>query len=230
MSLKSKSTSLSSPKPTTAQLASLAAALSKDTRTEGTESLARSALQIWEAAHELLTNPPPPPAPAEPAVPQPKHYPVTLDQFLRLMLPRLTGRTGERYALFREYLRFRLRHPLPPAQKWAWDNVPDNPIPFDSCNPRIVPGIDEPYSAEGSAKPETVVPTVEDVVNRFALWQSNPIPDLQSFRYHSKAFRDWYQKHHADEVSAKRRAAGLKGHASNSSNPDKRKGARPRIN
>ena len=212
MSLKSKPVSLSSPKPTTAQLCKLAAALSKD-GTEPAERLVNQALAVWEAAHELLTKPPlPPPVAAEPALPEPKRYPVKRDAFLRLMLPKLGGRSGEYSSIFRKYLRFRLEHPLPPDSIWAWDQVPDNPIPFDSCNPRIVPATEKSYSAEAAANPPE--PTKDDENQYFALWGTHPIPDPHSFHYHARAFRDWYQTTHAAKVSAERRAAGAKGLAS----------------
>lgn len=214
MSLTSKSATPSSAKPTTEQLANLAAAISED-GTEPPESLVNRALAVWEAAHELLNKPASSsPTLAPPGPPEPKRYPVTLDQFLLLMLPHLKGRTGERYGLFREYLRFRLRHPLPPDRIWAWDNVPDNPIPFDSCNPRIVPGIDKPYSALTPIKTEPPEPTADDVASRFGLWRSSGIPDPHSFLYHARAFLDWYRDRHAADIGAKRRAAGEKGRAS----------------
>lgn len=40
-----------------------------------------------------------------PPIPRPRKYPVTLDDALRLNLPSLNGRTGERAALYRAALR-----------------------------------------------------------------------------------------------------------------------------
>jgi len=229
-----------SAKPTTAQLASLAAALSREK--EQPEWLVKYGLAIWESAHELLTKPQPQLVePGGPSEPEPKRYPVTLDEFLRLMLPRLIGRTGEMYGVFREYLDFRLRNPSPPDQYWddkPLSRIPPNRIPFDCCHPRIVPATEPFPSLTSDGKPgKPPVPTTDDVDKRFALWQSNPIPDCNSFHYHAGWFRNWYQTMHAATIREKRRAAGAKGLASEKRNkskseadrrkPDKRKGARP---
>ncbi len=50
-----------------------------------------------------------------------------------------------------------------------------------------------------------------------ALWRDKPIPDLSSFRYHKRAFLDWYQKKHSEDLRDKRRAAGAKKSAANGS-------------
>ena len=206
---------------------------------------ARELLDKWRANPEgVFPEPPPPPAPkAEPA-----RYPVTLDQFLLLMLPHLKGRTADRASIFRDYLRFRLRNPSPPSQTWPWDRkgrAPDLP-PFDCCHPRILLAPEKSpfnYSPEAFcnyvAKSQLSDPTKDDVDRYFALWQSNPIPDRNSFLYHAHGFRNWYQITHGAEVSAKHRAAGAKGLASpkrknsksqgTTGKPDKRKGSRPPI-
>jgi hypothetical protein len=214
----SEQTAPPSAKPTTAQLASLAAALSK----EGTETyceLVKQALGIWEAAHELLTNPQPPVEPERPRLSEPKGYPVNLDEFLRLMLPHLSGRTGEKYSLFREYLKFRLRNPSPPPCVIRHHrHAPIEGTSFDCLNPQVLPpteGLLSGYSADKPDKPATPPePTKDDVDKRFALWQANPIPDRTSFHYHARYFRSWYETTHSAEIKAKRRAAGAKGNAS----------------
>lgn len=236
----SEQTAPSSVKPTTAQLANLAAALSKEK--EEPEWLVKYALALWEAANELLTKPQPPQAePERTSEPKPKGYPVKLDEFLRLVLPHLSGRTAVKNDLFREYLKFRLRNSSPPNGEWddkmPGHNIPADRIPFDCCHPRIVPATRDRYLAVTLNTPNnTPEPTKDDVDKRLALWQTNPIPDPNSFYYHVHWFRSWYQTVHTADVSAKRRASGAKGLVKNrekkkgrseSNNPDKRKGARP---
>jgi hypothetical protein len=226
---KSQISSISEPiapftaQPTTAQLANLAAVLSKSGN-EPSSLLVEKALRIWESAHKLLTSPPPPPPvePEPPSLPQPKSYPVELDTFLNFMLPAyFKSRSGDRYALFREYLKYRLRNPTPPSSPFAEKTYVEQnlfKIPFDCCNPHIVTGIYLPhrklrfdFDGPRELPPE---PTQEDVESRIALWRANPIPDDDSFKYHAYWFRDWYTTAHAAEISEKRRAAGARGHAS----------------
>src|ERR1035437_3548200 len=162
------------------------------------------------------------------------------------MLPRLKGRPGERYGIFREYLPFRLRNPSRPSMLWPNENkdAPDLP-PFDCCNPQILPALEKSpysYSAEARdtgplctyvAKPALIEPSKDDVDAYFARWQSTPIPNRDSFNYHREAFLDWFQKHHLTQVSNARRTAGTKGNAGKRKDhsaigkPDGRKGARP---
>jgi hypothetical protein len=214
MRVKAKLVTGDSAKPTTEQLANLVAALSKNLPTETPEFLAKRALGIWEAAYQLLTNPPPPTheVPNQHSQPEPNSYPVTLDQFLKLMLPHFSGRTGEKFFIFRQYLAFRLRNPLPPASVWAWDQIPQNPIAFDCLNPRIVPGITKACSSQELEKRESAEPNKDDVDRYLALWKTQPVPDATSFAYHSLAFQKWYANYHTSRISAVRRAAILKRH------------------
>ena len=118
-------------------------------------------------------------------------------------------------------------------------NIPADRIPFDCCNPRIVPGTFPQYSSHVPQPTKPPDATKDKVDQYFTLWRANPIPNCDSFVYHACGFRDWYQTAHAAEVSAKRRAAGAKGRASpkpkngksqaTPDKPDKRKGARPPI-
>lgn len=180
----------------------------------------KEALALWLTAHGVLekwrANPTdvfPKPAPQPAPEPEPKSYPVTLDKFLQLMLPTKSGRTGEKYGTFREYLEYRLRNPTRPTMMWAHNGIPSGATPFDCLNPRIVPEIpdDFSYPAQPSKPPE---PTKCDLDRYFALWNTKGIPDRGSFLYHARYFREWYQTTHAAVVSNKRRAAGAKGLAS----------------
>ena len=181
--------------PTPHELATLAVAVSQDTtldnikyvlshgggniqwKESSDEISVKKALALWLTAREVLekwrANPasvfPPEPAPT-PVQPEPKRYPVTLDEFLKFMLPHLSGRTGEKYGLFREYLAFRFRNPSPPNQWWADDlpgiSIPAGRVPFDCLNPRIVLGTFEAYSIEREAAKRTakpLEPTKDDV-------------------------------------------------------------------
>ena len=230
MSLKSKPIVPSRAEPTAYELAKLAVAVlqaNRDRHGYSEPDALKDALAFWLNARELLEKwrttpasvfPEPPPAPAVPALPEPKRYPVSIDEFLRLMLPSLSGRTGDKYGLFREYLAFRLQNPSRPDSIWAdpvpgW-NIPADRIPFDCCNPRIVPGTEKPYSVHDIKPAKPPAPTKDDVDRYFALWRANPIPNQHSFLYHARGFRDWYQTMHAAEVSIAHRAAGAKGLAS----------------
>ncbi len=204
--------------PTTAQLASLAATLAKNT-TLSSKQLVNQALEIWEAARELLSRPNSTQEVSESRrLPTPKGYPITLDNFLNLMVPKLKGRTGDRAALFRQYLKYRLRNPTHPPFVRAYErHVPVKGTTFDCLNPRITPptmGVLMGFSAE---KPDTLPePTKDDVDNRVASWQATPIPDAPSYYYHARYFLDWYEriyeKTHQAEISKKRREAGAEGH------------------
>jgi len=51
-------------------------------------------------------------------------------------------------------------------------------------------------------------------VDRYvALWRTKGIPDRESFRYHKRWFRDWYDRTHSAESSAAKRENALKKHA-----------------
>jgi len=233
-------------------LSMLAAIVSQGTTKTPSEAV-HYAWKLWEESKEVLQYGGPfvrdlrKPDPKEQHWKQtgrfPKRFPVKLDDFLRLMLPHLSGRTAEKFGIFREYLKFRLRNPSRPPFVKAHDrHGPMEGTTFDCLNPRVVPpteGLLLGYSAEKPDKPATPPePTKDDVDKRFALWQANPIPDRDSFYYHAGCFRSWYETTHSAEISAKRRASGAKGLAkkreknkshADSSNADKRKGARPPI-
>lgn len=99
------------PNPT--DLAMIAAGLSRQSEKSVTE-LAQLAMELWtqsvhvisEAAerraervrarafaNELLIQ-----------IPDPEQFPITLDKFLRLMLPTMRGRTGDKFAIYRSFL------------------------------------------------------------------------------------------------------------------------------
>jgi len=106
-----------------------------------------------------------------------------------------------------------------------------------------VPGVVQlfSYSAQKPKPATPPEPTKDDVDKYVALWRGKGIPDCDSFQYHARWFRDWYQTAHAADISAKRRAAGAKGLTSAkrkekpksedghtaSGKRDKRRGARP---
>ena len=98
--------------PTTFELATLAATLAeKDSLGNSPEPdlLVSNALNIWTAAGELLEKRRSLQAsvslnPTAPALPVPKRFPVSLDNFLNLLLPHLSGRSGEKHYLFRQYI------------------------------------------------------------------------------------------------------------------------------
>jgi hypothetical protein len=99
--------------PTVEQLASLAASLTRSKmgdRLDPPGFLVSRAMGIWKAAHELLTGPQPLPIKTT-TTPIPMAYPVILDKFLLLMLDKRSGRTGLKYSIFRDYLRYCLCHP-----------------------------------------------------------------------------------------------------------------------
>ena len=218
---KSKSVSGGS-EPTPYELAKLATALSQETGADyhRPEFWIKEALSLWLTARGVLekwrANPAdvfPKPAPEPPPEPEPKSYPVKLGEFLRFMLPKFSGRTGEQFGTFREYLAFRLSNPTSPNLTWAHDCVPPNAIHFDCLNPRIVPAICDDlamYSLQ-NPKPAKLEPSKDNVDRYFALWNTKGIPDPGSFLYHKSWFRDWYQAQHAADLKTKRRAAGAKG-------------------
>lgn len=208
--------------PTPYELAKLAAALSQESGAayHPQEFWVKEALSLWLTTHGVLqkwrANPAdvfPKPAPEPPPEPEPKSYPITLNKFLQFMLPKLSGRTGELYGTFREYLAFRLSNPTSPDQTWVHDSVPPNAIHFDYLNPRIVPAIRDDlamYSLQ-NPKPAKLEPSKDNVDRYFALWNTQGIPGRGSFHYHKRWFRDWYQAQHAADLKTKRRAAGAKG-------------------
>jgi len=230
--------------PTPYELATLALAISQQTALENIkyvlshgegsyqweqstpETSAKEALAIWLTAHDVLekwrANPasvfPPEPTPT-PSLSEPQRYPVTLDKFLQLMLPELSGRTGEKYGTFREYLAFRLRNPSPPSESWDREHselYAKTAPAFDCCNPRIVPAFDHlrSYSSEKGEPAKPAEPTKDDVVRYVTLWRTKGIPDRKSFLYHERWFRDWYDRTHHADIKSKRRDAGAKGRAS----------------
>jgi hypothetical protein len=99
--------------PTAQQLATLAATLARQSN-KNSDKLCSEAMNLWATAHEYMVlqrlcdkdwqvekarmdaNR------IEPA--QPKSYPITRDDFCRLVLPKLNGRTGERASIIRIWL------------------------------------------------------------------------------------------------------------------------------
>jgi hypothetical protein len=106
--------------PSTEQLAQLAATLARSSQNSASE-LAKAALTLWKSAEKELkmeclrlaaerqwqaVRPPDSASQSKaPIVPTPKRFPVTHDEFLRLVLPKLRGRTGEQATVFKRYLR-----------------------------------------------------------------------------------------------------------------------------
>lgn len=96
------------------EIALLAATLARNSD-DPVEALVDRAFAIWNAVHSRLAEPPPQPRPppkldeGDPGIPEPKGYPVKLEDALRLWMPKLEGRTAERMALFRRHLSESLR-------------------------------------------------------------------------------------------------------------------------
>ena len=95
--------------PTALQLTTLASRLAR-TGKEKPEDLAQRAILLWIKCHEeriaFLRSMDPEwidTCRAELDIPIPKKFPITYDEFMMVMLPKLKGRTGERAAIFREY-------------------------------------------------------------------------------------------------------------------------------
>jgi hypothetical protein len=195
----------------------------------------RNLLDEWRL-NPTTVFPPEPSPPAQP--PEPSRYPVTLDQFLSHVLPKgLRYRTGDKYYIFRQFLDFRLRNPVDPTrhisesqiprntyQKWISHSQPGvkywvanfavaKPIPFDWCQPQILPAVANPYSYSSHGPANQPEPTKEDVDRYFALWKKAGIPDRDSFIYHRKSFDDWYQVHHAAECRSVKAENAYKRHA-----------------
>lgn len=223
--------------PTPYELARLATALSQEAALERVayalsqgpgnyswerdlpEAALKGALALWLKADDLLqkwrASPAtvfPEPAPQSPPEPEPKKYPARMDEFLRLAVPTLTGRTAEQGDVLRRYLRYRLRDPSPPPMVWDTEHTPKNPTPFDCCDPHVVTaGCDDLTGIAIVAPP--IEPTKDDVDRYFALWNSKGIPNPKSFQYHKRYFREWYDRTHLAESSAARRENALKRHA-----------------
>ncbi|HEY5345963.1 MAG TPA: hypothetical protein VIK62_06425 [Verrucomicrobiae bacterium] len=99
--------------PTAQQLATLAATLARQSN-NNSDKLCSEAMNLWATAHEYMAlqrlcdkdwqiekarmdaNR------IEPA--EPKRYPITRDDFCRLVLPKLNGRTGERASIIKTWL------------------------------------------------------------------------------------------------------------------------------
>jgi hypothetical protein len=178
----------SSPaKLTTVQLTSFAIALANRTRNRNPGTLVKEAFAIWKAANTLLTKLEPPvpvkPVRQKPPDPTPKSFPITLDKFLGLMLPKLKGRTGDKYHIFRQYLDYRNRNQ-------------------DQHRPRLKAFFDE---HEGDPVPPE--PTEGDIDQRFARWREVGIPNLEAFRYHAWEFRQWYRTDYTPKRKAESSAA-----------------------
>jgi hypothetical protein len=203
-------------KPTVAQLALLAASLPPlNDRPQPPDYLVSRAMAIWNAAHELLTKPQPPPV-ETPSILIPKAYPVTLDKFLGLVLPRLSGRRGDKYHIFRGYLRYCLCHP--DYEEGPVHISRHDPFLFDGSNPE--PFVENyPLTDPRTAHYSPEHPPDDNAVEKlFKFWRENPISNPRSFHYHASRFLNWfsdcYLKEHAAEVSAAHSAAAVKSHAS----------------
>jgi len=199
--------------PSVEQLANLAAAISRDGKS-APEYLAKRAMTIWKAAQDLLLTQPPL-QPEGPPLPKPRRYPVKLDEFLRIMLPRLSGRTGEKFSVFREYVCYCLANPAYDKGPWYHNHL--DPYLYDGSSPK--PFIEDyPLTNPRTSRYPTQNPPDEDnVVKLFAFWRGNTIPDPQSFRYHLQRFGEWYKSYEvqrAADLTLKRRVAGAKGRAS----------------
>lgn len=136
----------------------------------------------------------------------PKRFPVTLDQFLKLMLPERIGRAVDRYYLFRKYLAYRLCNPRRPPMECHPVND-HRCVDWDWLHPEVARVPPDSYSCHGVPRLENGEPTKEFVDKYFTLWREKPIPDARSFSYHATGFREWYREGVAEELSLKRRDA-----------------------
>ncbi len=103
--------------PTPQQLATLAATLARQGN-NNLEQLCSEAMLLWAAAHEhiVLQRKCDEDWKVESArqeanriePPEPKMHPVTRDEFCRLVLPKLNGRTGERASIIKMWLNHEL--------------------------------------------------------------------------------------------------------------------------
>ena len=191
-----------------------------------------------------VSAPPPPPGTAPP-LPEPKRYPVTLDNFLCLMFPRLSGRSGQKYAIFRRYLAHCIsiaRRRCPRCgQTFSTSRVLLAHIRASDGDPLT------DSSAVFDSQPPDPPPTKDAVDRSIAAWKANPMPDRAAFQCNARSFLDWYQKDQDEHIISVRSDAGKKSaaackaragaskqgpekagmEAAAKSKRDKRKGARP---
>lgn len=158
--------------PTIPQLAALSAAIAKSA-SDDPKKLADAALKIWNEAASALTRERQlradcaereAEAAKRPALLVPKKFPVRLDKVLRLLLPKLNGRTGEQFAILRRFEAMRL-------------------------------GPKEDDSAKASGE------------NAFAPSRLYTEPEYRLF---AEYFLSWYERQHKVDVTAQRKAAGVK--------------------
>jgi hypothetical protein len=147
------------------------------------------------------------------------------------MLPKREGRTGDKHYIFRQFLDYRLRNPASPpgvlpwdydnpkwsqpgVRYWAADSPPNNPVPWDCCQPKIAMAVENKffYSVHRPTQ-KAPDPTKDDVDRYFARWKTTGIPDRQSFLYHRHSFRTWYETRHAAEVRTGKAENAFRRHA-----------------
>ena len=199
--------------PTVAQLAALSASMAKSWA-DDPGHLVLTAFEIWKASDKVLAEEreerklrallaaEQAQAPSEPPLRLrlPKKYPVTFDQFLRLVLPpKLTGRTAEQFALYREYL-------------------------------RTVEAVRRKETAKANGQDlnnldaETFAPTKDEVDAMLAERRAKPFEDDLAYMKAGLLFQEWYLRRSKSQISQARRAAAFKSHGQ----PRRRKARPPR--
>lgn len=184
--------------PNTEQLAALAVALNREGRMTPTAA-AEAALAHWRAADAVLcaeavraeanakareaTDAAQAPLrDAMKAVRRPEAFPVKLDEALRCWLPRLAGRTGDAFGLYRRFVADNERF-----HTWKLKGHAEG-IPFD----------------------EWPAPSKAEVDKLFARDRREAY-DEREFWLTTEWFLRWYTHNHTAEVAAARAAAGRQG-------------------
>jgi hypothetical protein len=190
--------------PTTQQLATLAATLARNSN-DTPHGLVDAALEVWKAAEAALdaearaTDAHAASEAQAAALPMPERYPVTLDQFLRLLLPKLKGRTFDQFATYREYLRI-MEAVRRKATARTNGEDPDN------------------------LQVEAFAPTKEEVDAMLAERRAKPFESELAYKDAAFGFAKWYSRRRTRQTSEAHRANALKRH----SQPQKRKARPPR--
>ncbi len=184
--------------PTVSELAALAATLNAAGRMTPTHA-AEAALQHWRAAAAILSAEAvraevnakereataaaqAPLCDAMKAVRKPERFPVKLDEALRCWLPKLAGRTGDAFGLYRRFVADNERF-----HTWKLKGHGQG-IPFD----------------------EWPAPPKAEVDKLFARDRREAFDERQ-FWQTGEWFLRWYAHNHTAEVAAARAAAGRRG-------------------
>lgn len=185
--------------PTTYELTQIAATISKNDQfgnSPSSEIVVEQALRLWSAACELLeherANPekvrPRATAPEGGPLPEPKSYPVMLVDFLELMLPGMSSEDKE--SVFRKHIESLLKHPRGPAEVLPLTDRRPSTDFFQCCDPRILP---LSVLSRGNVQVAIPNPTQADVNHWIILWSTDGIPNAESYQYHARSFRDFYE-------------------------------------